>query len=318
MRDLSRAGLASCLFFLTGSLVASFVFATEKIDINTAPLEELVKIIHIGEVRALELISLRPFSSLDDLARIKGLGEKRIEDIKKQGLAWVDTLKEPEPKLLAQEGPKPIIYPSAVVINEILPSPTGPDETEEWVEIFNQNNFEVDLSNWQITDALGKTTIFTFPTGTKIAPNGFLVFSRPTTKITLNNDGDGLNLIHPDGKIIDSVTYEKAPRAQSYNRIDSNWAWSNVLTPGSTNIIPKSVVETKETTTLEKEIEEAAPKEERKEGIKPEQELAAIGKQIPEEKSNFFSILPIALALAIFSGIIILTIKKQINKCIIK
>lgn len=68
---------------------ANFVFAAEKIDINTASLEELMKIVHIGEVRALELISLRPFASVDDLTRVKGIGETRIKDIKKQGLAWV-------------------------------------------------------------------------------------------------------------------------------------------------------------------------------------------------------------------------------------
>lgn len=63
--------------------------AAEKIDINNSLLDDLTEIIHIGEKRALELISLRPFSSLDDLARIKGIGPARIEDIKKQGLAYV-------------------------------------------------------------------------------------------------------------------------------------------------------------------------------------------------------------------------------------
>ena len=61
----------------------------EKIDINSASLEDLVKIIHIGEERGTVLISLRPFSSLDDLSRIKGISSGRIEDIKKQGLAYV-------------------------------------------------------------------------------------------------------------------------------------------------------------------------------------------------------------------------------------
>jgi len=66
----------------------------EKIDINTAPLSDLVKIIHIGEKRALELIFLRPFLSLDDLARIKGIGPARIEDIKEQGVAYVGSSAE--------------------------------------------------------------------------------------------------------------------------------------------------------------------------------------------------------------------------------
>ena len=209
---------------------------------------------------------------------------------------------------------QPKIYPTDVVFNEILPSPEGADEKEEWIEIFNQNNFEVDLSDWQISDTVGKITTLTFPAGTKITPNGFLVLSRPDTKITLNNDGDGLNLIQPDGKIIDSVTYEKAPRGQSYNRINSDWTWSTVLTPGKANIIPKSAVEGKETKVLEEKIGENAPKEEVKEKIKPEQGLAAIGKQVPREPLNSFFTLLIGLAIALFSGVIILILKKQIKK----
>lgn len=71
---------------------ANFIVGAEKIDINTAPVVDLMKIIHIGEARARELISLRPFSSVDDLIRIKGIGEARIQDIKQQGLAWVGLL----------------------------------------------------------------------------------------------------------------------------------------------------------------------------------------------------------------------------------
>lgn len=69
--------------------------AAGKIDINTAPLEELVKIKHIGEGRAEQLISLRPFFSLDDLIRINGIGPARIKDIKEEGLAWVVEKEKP-------------------------------------------------------------------------------------------------------------------------------------------------------------------------------------------------------------------------------
>lgn len=97
MKNLSivTAYFTTFCFFLAG-----FVGAVEKIDINAAPLEELIKIIHIGEARAQELISLRPFSSLDDLDRIKGIGPKRIEDIKAQGLAWVIEARPPSFKPL--------------------------------------------------------------------------------------------------------------------------------------------------------------------------------------------------------------------------
>ena len=46
-------------------------------------------IIHIGPVRAAEMLLLRPFSSLDDLVRIKGISAVRLADIKAEGLACI-------------------------------------------------------------------------------------------------------------------------------------------------------------------------------------------------------------------------------------
>ena len=305
MKNLSRAAIFS-LSLLIIAFQAISASDIEEIDINSAPIEDLVKIIHIGEKRAEELISLRPFSSLDDLTRIKGLGEKRVEDIKKQGLAWVGVQEESEPEPEPLPELKPIIYPSGILINEVLPSPEGPDEKEEWAEIFNQNNFEVNLSNWQVTDTEGKANTYTFPEGTKISARGFLVLSRPTTKITLNNDGDGLNLLQPDGKIIDGVAYEKAPRGESYNKTESGWVWSPILTPGSVNIIPSppsAQLESKEKPKSEVE----PPKIEEPQA---EKGLAAIGEQVPDSSKSLFVLL-IALILAIFSGIIILILKRK-------
>jgi len=57
------------------------------ININTASVDEVQNIIHIGPDRAEDLIDLRPFQSIDDLKRINGLGTARIADIKSEGLA---------------------------------------------------------------------------------------------------------------------------------------------------------------------------------------------------------------------------------------
>ncbi len=59
------------------------------VDLNSAGLEELQQIIHIGPARAQEIIDLRPLKSIACLAKVSGLGPKRIADIKKQGLAYV-------------------------------------------------------------------------------------------------------------------------------------------------------------------------------------------------------------------------------------
>ncbi len=59
------------------------------ININEASTEAVQEIIHIGPERAKELIALRPYSSIEDLENISGIGPARIADIKAEGKACV-------------------------------------------------------------------------------------------------------------------------------------------------------------------------------------------------------------------------------------
>jgi len=211
-----------------------------------------------------------------------------------------------------QDSPAPIIeqpknvlteinYPTGIIINEILPSPEGSDEIEEWIEIFNKNNFEVDLSDWKISDTIGKTTTYIFSKETKIKNKSFLVLYRPTTKIVLNNDGDGLKLLNPKGDIVDEVAYGKAILNQSYNFLEEKWDWSNVLTPGKENLKETIIEKENEAKSINKEASE--------------NELAAIGEQIPNtSKSSSFSLLLASFIIAFLSGAVILFIKKLQQK----
>lgn len=62
----------------------------EQIDINSASLKDLDKLVGIGEVKAQAIIDARPFDSLDDLIKVYGIGEITLEKIKEQELACVD------------------------------------------------------------------------------------------------------------------------------------------------------------------------------------------------------------------------------------
>lgn len=152
---------------------------------------------------------------------------------------------EEELKEKIDQGTLKTSYSEKIFINEILPNTALgiKDEEGEYLEIFNKSNFKIDLTNWKIEDLEGRTTFYVFPKNTKIEPQSFLVFYRPVTKITLNNDYDGLSLIDPVGKIIYSISYEKALQGQSYNKINNKWIWSLNLTPGSKNIISSQEIQ---------------------------------------------------------------------------
>jgi beta-lactamase superfamily II metal-dependent hydrolase len=62
------------------------------IDINAADVSELQQIIHIGPVRAQEIINLRHvqrFASVNDLIRVNGIGPARLREILAEGKACV-------------------------------------------------------------------------------------------------------------------------------------------------------------------------------------------------------------------------------------
>ncbi len=59
------------------------------VDLNSASLGRLQDIIHIGPERARAIEALRPFTRVDQLERVSGIGPARMRDIREQGLACV-------------------------------------------------------------------------------------------------------------------------------------------------------------------------------------------------------------------------------------
>lgn len=77
--------IRSMLLLFSVLLGVSAPVLSEPLDINTADAETLASTINgVGERKALAIIQYRevngPFSSVDDLANIKGIGMKTVEN----------------------------------------------------------------------------------------------------------------------------------------------------------------------------------------------------------------------------------------------
>jgi hypothetical protein len=131
---------------------------------------------------------------------------------------------------------EPVAPAKTLMINEFLADP-GPEldgdangdgqrsaTEDEFIELVSLSASPLDLSGWFVQDGFG--TRFVFPQGSELIPGralvlfgggnpeavadlwtavGALVFV--STGLGLNNDGDTISVVAPDGTVVDSVTF---------------------------------------------------------------------------------------------------------------
>ena len=303
------------LVFLVFLLCPFFTLATNSVELNTASLAQLEELTGVGPTIAQRIIDARPYSSVDDLAKVKGIGEKTLRDIKNQGLAYVSGQTSASvPVTSPTLDMTPTLqtsYPVGVIINEILPSPDGADETNEFIELYNVATADIDISGWKLQDIEGTQTTYTFPTNTKMRAGEYLLLTRAVTKILLNNDTDGIGLFWPNNRMIDMVNFTKAITKQSYNKTATGWQWSITPTPGTKNniTIPAIISKTKaKTLPKAKKTDNKVTMAlgENSESVNPA--IGALSGPLKNSNQNPWLLFTIAGLIALASGIVFLII----------
>lgn len=113
-------------------------------------------------------------------------------------------------------------------IVKIVPNPAGNDTEGETVEIKNNSGKKIDLQGWKIATGSGEK-MYNHPIsdGITLGPDEIKIITREVSKFTLNNKSGKVQLVSPDGKIIDEVTYAKEKTAddEAYVKIDDKWQW---------------------------------------------------------------------------------------------
>ena len=78
------------ILFLTSLISANC--SKNQININSASLKELDKIVWVGPATAQKIINNRPYRTIDELEKVKGIGDVKLKKIKTQNLACVGEL----------------------------------------------------------------------------------------------------------------------------------------------------------------------------------------------------------------------------------
>lgn len=143
----------------------------------------------------------------------------------------------------------------ALVLNEMVASnhTTLADEDgdySDWIELYNNSDREINLSNYALSDNVDKRVKWRFPQDAFIAPHGYyLVFAsgknrpggeglHPHTNFGLSAEKETVMLSDIHGQLVDETSYEVLPADQSWGRRDTGdlgWQVFTQPTPGLPN-----------------------------------------------------------------------------------
>lgn len=149
------------------------------------------------------------------------------------------------PAPFAEEGDDDETHPSPsqegnkIIITEFLLNPEDSDRDNEFIEIYNNGDTEVDLGGWTLEDKMGSVKKFVIPDGVKMGARKYKAFYSDETRIALNNSGDGIILRNKNENIINETQISGAALEEQAFALDGNknWVWTLRPTPGRGNII---------------------------------------------------------------------------------
>ncbi len=148
--------------------------------------------------------------------------------------------------------------PPRLYINEIMADnestiedPQEPGSFEDWVEIYNGEDYKVDLSGMQLTDDPAIPTLWEIPQGVTIPGNGYALFwldKDPEEGVyhadfKLSSSGEAVGLYDTDehgNQLIDLVEFGTQTTDASYGRNGdgaSQWRMTANPTPGQPNTV---------------------------------------------------------------------------------
>jgi len=133
-------------------------------------------------------------------------------------------------------------YWGKIIINEVYPNPPGSDTDDEFIELKNIFETEIDLTGLILADASKNKHIIrastTATSSNVIKPKGYLVFKRSATDLALNNSGlETVKIMTANLEMIDQIDYVgENEEGVSYSLLENGkWSFVKTPTPGEAN-----------------------------------------------------------------------------------
>lgn len=136
---------------------------------------------------------------------------------------------------------------AAPQISEVLPNPAPPqtDAEDEFIELYNSNDKDFDLSGFILQAGTAATHKYTFPAGTVIGPKKFQAFTSDDTGLSLSNNSGQVSLLDPSGDVLSQTdVYGTAKDGYSWVSADGLWQWTTTPTPNQVNKITVPLTKT--------------------------------------------------------------------------
>lgn len=140
-----------------------------------------------------------------------------------------------------------------LIITELLPDPTSPqsDAKDEFIELFNPNNFAINLKDYILQSGPDYQYEYIFA-DVEILPGEYMALYAGETALVLGNKGSKVRLVAPDSSLVDEVEYTETKPGLSWALSGEEWFITDP-SAGAENVI---ILEVAERVTITENVKE--------------------------------------------------------------
>jgi hypothetical protein len=128
--------------------------------------------------------------------------------------------------------------PLPLLITELLPNASGTDDGKEFIEIYNPNDYDINLDGYSLNVGPSFEKSYTFPYASVVGAKSYAAFDNTVIGYSLLNSSSRVQLMR-DIEISDETPAYLDPKEDAaWALIEGTWQYTEHPTPGTENRVP--------------------------------------------------------------------------------